>query len=215
MYDKELCAHSFPAIRLKEKQQQQQQQKSASGDHTDAFQTPTAESSNENAIKEDTNAADTQSISSSTTTASQLKRMNISKMYTPIGIRTKAERIQEFKVALFFFLFYLLIRELHFGRFTQRFLKWHEKKIEAKLNMRTTSNSAKMINEKKNAIARIFAYSFLSNAYALWFIYLPEYLKDCGDLKKNGLNHAYQVLLQMQKHTLTQPDEVGEVSALF
>jgi hypothetical protein len=64
-------------------------------------------------------------------------------------------------------------------------------------------------NEKnKNAIAKLHAYCFLSNTYALWFIYLPEYVKDCGDLKKNGLNYAYQVLIQMQKHGLHQPDEV-------
>jgi len=49
----------------------------------------------------------------------------------------------------------------------------------------------------------------LSNAYALWFIYLPEYLKACGENKKSAMNYAYQVLIQMQKHNLTHPDEVA------
>ena len=83
-----------------------------------------------------------------------------------------------------------------------------KKKLEAKLTVKTTPNTAAKLNEKKNMIAKTCAYSFLSNAYALWFMYLPDYIMDCDDANKNGLNYAYQVLLQMQKHSLTQPDEV-------
>jgi len=48
----------------------------------------------------------------------------------------------------------------------------------------------------------------LSNAYALWFIYLSECLKVNEDSRKVDLNYAYQVLIQMQNHQLHQPDEV-------
>lgn len=52
------------------------------------------------------------------------------------------------------------------------------------------------------------AMCLLSNAYALWFIYLSEYLKSNEELRKTSLDYAYQVLIQMQNHQLNQPDEV-------
>ena len=62
-------------------------------------------------------------------------------------------------------------------------------------------------------IAKVRAYYILSNPYALWFIYLSECLKSmCGDEPqeslKNGLNYAYQMLIQMHKHGLQQLDEM-------
>ena len=48
----------------------------------------------------------------------------------------------------------------------------------------------------------------LSNAYAVWFIYLSECLKINEEFRKIDLNYAYQVLIQMQNHQLDQPDEV-------
>lgn len=70
-----------------------------------------------------------------------------------------------------------------------------------------TSN-AKANDKTKHLIAKKYAFHFLNNAYSLWFIYLPEYLKSCDDNVKTGLNYAYQVLIQMQKHNLNKPDEV-------
>jgi hypothetical protein len=50
--------------------------------------------------------------------------------------------------------------------------------------------------------------SLLSNSYALWFIFLAECLKTNEELRKSGLNYAYQILIQMQNHQISQPDEV-------
>ena len=50
--------------------------------------------------------------------------------------------------------------------------------------------------------------SLLSNSYSLWFIYLAECLKTNEELRKSGLNYAYQILIQMQNHQISQPDEV-------
>ncbi len=55
--------------------------------------------------------------------------------------------------------------------------------------------------------SKTWAFGLLSNAYALWFMYLPIYLENC-DSKINGLNYAFQILVQMQKQLLNQPDEV-------
>jgi hypothetical protein len=82
-----------------------------------------------------------------------------------------------------------------------------QKRIVSKLNMKLVSNIK--VNEKnKYTVAKHHAFHFLSNAYALWFMCFPGYIKDCENLTKNGLNYAYQVLIQMQNHNLTQPEEV-------
>lgn len=123
----------------------------------------------------DSNQAETQSNSSSVT-------QNISKRFnkiqnTPIGVRTKADKIQSMK------------------------------KLESKLSFKPVTNF-KQAHKNYNQKTKLHAYCFLSNAYALWFIYLPEFIKECDDMKKNILNYAYLVLTRMQKHRITQPDEV-------
>ena len=65
------------------------------------------------------------------------------------------------------------------------------------------------LNEKNKLLAsKSHAMSLLSNSYALWFIYLAEWLKTNEELRKSGLNYAYQILIQMQNHQISQPDEV-------
>lgn len=79
----------------------------------------------------------------------------------------------------------------------------------SKLNVRL-SNNMKNNEKTKYNVAKQHAFLFLSNAYALWFMCLPSYIRDCesASSRKNGLNYAYQVLIQMQNHNLTSPDEV-------
>jgi hypothetical protein len=74
------------------------------------------------------------------------------------------------------------------------------------------SNNAQQNEKNKHLLEKLHAFCFVSNAYALWFIYLPEYIKACGENKKIAMNYAYQVLIQMQKHNLTHPDEVAFLS---
>lgn len=62
-----------------------------------------------------------------------------------------------------------------------------------------------------NRSSKSWSYCLLSNAYALWFIYLPFYLETC-ESKVIGLNNAFKVLVKMQKQLLTQPDEVNKNS---
>ena len=125
----------------------------------------------------DSNKADSQSISSANNQLLNAVRKLNKIPNTPIGVRTRAEKMQE------------------------------QKKIESKLALKLVGNHKQ--NEKtKNQVAKMKAFYFLSNAYSLWFIYLPEYLKACDSNAKNALNYAYQVLIQMQKHNLTQPDEI-------
>ena len=83
-----------------------------------------------------------------------------------------------------------------------------QKRIVSKLNVRL-SNNPKVNEKNKHAVAKHHAFYLLSNTYALWFMCLPSYVKDCDAMRKNGLNYAYQILIQMQNHNLTQPDEVN------
>ncbi len=93
IYDPRLVAHSFPPL--------------IGLDNADSS-TPKILVNNEKPPKEEENGAcaDSQSISSSTTTttttASRIRRINTPKMptTTPIGVRTKAERIQAARVGL-------------------------------------------------------------------------------------------------------------------
>ncbi|RMZ98895.1 C-myc promoter-binding isoform X1 [Brachionus plicatilis] len=123
----------------------------------------------------DSNRIETQSNSSSIT--QNFSRKSNKMLSTPMGIRTKAEKIQALK------------------------------RMESKISFKST-NSIKQAQKNYNTLAKFHAHCFLSNAYALWFIYLPEYIKECEDLKKNALDYAYMVLTQMQKHNLNHPDEV-------
>ncbi len=66
-------------------------------------------------------------------------------------------------------------------------------------------NEKNKFNQARNRVLCL-----LSNAYALWFIFLADCLKACEENRKNGLNYAYQVLIQMQNHNLTHPDEVSD-----
>jgi hypothetical protein len=63
-------------------------------------------------------------------------------------------------------------------------------------------------SNNQNFTSKSWAFCLLSNAYALWFIYLPIYIENC-ESKVNALNYAFQILVQMQKQLLNQPDEVG------
>lgn len=54
-----------------------------------------------------------------------------------------------------------------------------------------------------------WAFCLLSNAYSLWFIYLPALIESNQETKIiNTLNYAYKVLIRMQKQLLKQPDEI-------
>lgn len=87
--------------------------------------------------------------------------------------------------------------------------KIHElEKMKSKTNFKLTSN-IKLAQKNYNTIAKFHAHYFLSNAYALWFIFLSEMIKDCEHLKKNVLDYAYMVLIHMQNHNLDYPDEVS------
>ncbi|CAM6002406.1 unnamed protein product, partial [Sphagnum balticum] len=99
---------------------------------------------------------------------------------TPIGVRTKTEK----NVAA--------------------------KKFDTTLSaiQAKASKDAKLADRYKHLVAKTRALHLLSNAYALWFIYLHESLKERPDRVKSGLNYAYQVLIQMQTHNLPQPDEI-------
>lgn len=81
-------------------------------------------------------------------------------------------------------------------------------RMKSKTNFKQTNN-IKIAQKNYNAIARFHAHYFLSNAYALWFIYLPEIIKDCENLRKNLIDYAYMVLIRMQNHNLDYPDEVS------
>jgi hypothetical protein len=100
---------------------------------------------------------------------------------TPIGVRTQTEKLQYKKT-----IGLVLQKAEHHNKNT--------KKI----------TSLSKINSK------VQAFYFLSQAYSLWFIYLPEYVKicTCKDTIKILLNYGYYVLIQMQNHHLTQPDEI-------
>jgi hypothetical protein len=56
-------------------------------------------------------------------------------------------------------------------------------------------------NAKTNSVesrfnsARLRVLCLLSNSYALWFIYLADYLRQYSENRKMGLNYAYQVEL--------------------
>lgn len=117
---------------------------------------------------------ETQSNSSSINQNRKSNKM----LNTPMGIRTKAEKIQNLK------------------------------RMESKISFKPTNN-IKQAEKNYNSLAKFHAYHFLSNAYALWFIHFPEYIKNCDELKKNALDNAYMVLVQMQNHNLTHPDEVS------
>ena len=99
---------------------------------------------------------------------------------TPVGVRTNAEKLQS------------------------------QRKVELILSAKQfpTTSSVKQSDKSKFSAAKTRVMCLLSNSYALWFMYLAEHLRACEDNRKMGLNYAYQVLIQMQNHSLSQPDEV-------
>jgi len=100
---------------------------------------------------------------------------------TPIGVRTQTEKLQYKKTV---------------GLVLQK-AEYHSK-------------NANRISSLLKANSKVQAFYFLSQAYSLWFIYLPENLKTCTTKEtiKSVLNYGYSVLIQMQNHRLAQPDEI-------
>jgi hypothetical protein len=111
----------------------------------------------------------------------------------PTGVRTKGEKLESKKK-----LESLLIISNDNYNFNNSNNKTKSTKTTKFKNNKQDNN----LPAAKNA--KICAYFLLSNAYTLWFMYLPDYLKDCSDCRKYGLNYAYHVLIQMEKHGLSE-----------
>lgn len=82
-----------------------------------------------------------------------------------------------------------------------------QKRLDTILKLKP-SNNAKQNDKNRYNSTKAHAMCLLSNAYALWFIYLADCLKTNEEACKAGLKYAFQVLNQMQNHNLKQPDEV-------
>ncbi|CAF0721231.1 unnamed protein product [Brachionus calyciflorus] len=129
----------------------------------------------ENFRKNSISRAETQSNSSGLSQNINKKLNRVQN--TPIGIRTKSEKLHA------------------------------SKKMEQKLNFKP-ANSIKQAQKNYYLKSKYHAHCYLSNAYALWFIYLPELIKEFDDMKKMLMDYAFTVLARMQEHKVIQPDEI-------
>jgi hypothetical protein len=127
---------------------------------------------------------------------------------TPIGIRTKAEKLQSQKK-----IDMVLVKQQQQHHHNHHHHKNNHQSHQNQQQHHHQHQAKSSTDSPKTNChfnAKFQAFYLLSQAYSLWFIHLPEYLKGCEtrEAKKTCLNYAFYVLIQMNAHHLTQPDEI-------